>query len=353
MHPILARRQRLGAYLAAWAPLAAALTYLLHAGSRMTWPEAAGFAVPMALVYAFQTLASWYVCRAVPPARTPVGRLALTHGLAAVVSSVVWVGGAATVVSLLCDKPGSERLLLEFNSSIPTLLVFGILGHVLITALHNVLLLFESGQEAERRGVELKMLAREAELKALQAQLDPHFLFNALNSVAALTTIDPARARTMSVLLADFLRRSLRLSEKASQPLSDELALARAFLAIEQVRFGKRLEVEERVEPGAGETPVPPLLLQPLIENAVRHGIGTLVDGGCVTVEARRGGGTLLLAVENPFDAEAGSERGEGVGLANVSRRLKARYGDNASLRTTMSEGRFRAEVTIALEPAA
>lgn len=347
MHPILARRERLWAYLAAWIPLAAMLAYMLAATSPLTWIEASVLALPLAIVYAFQTLASWYVCRSAPPLKTTLPRLVVTHGLAAAVSSFLWVLGAVTLVSFAGMREGQEALPERLAPGLLTLFLFGVLMYLLVTALHAVLLSFESARQVERREMELTVLARDAELKALRAQLDPHFLFNSLNSVAALTTSDPLAAREMCVLFSDFLRRSLGLSEKVELPLGEELALARAFLAIERIRFGSRLAIEEKIGEGAELVSVPPLLLQPLVENAVKHGIATLTEGGAVTIEATRIGGVLVLSVENPFDADAGRTAGAGLGLANVRQRLAARYGERASLRHRAIDGRFGVELRL------
>src|SRR5262249_38358585 len=145
-----------------------------------------------------------------------------------------------------------------------------------------------ASREAERRDAESRTLAREAELQALRMQLNPHFLFNSLHSIAALATLDGARAREMCVRLADFLRSSLRLGSKESIPLREELALAKNYLDVERVRFGERLQVHEEIEPACEDCGVPALLLQPLVENAVKHGIAGLVEGGCIRVAAQR-----------------------------------------------------------------
>src|SRR5262249_40432912 len=147
---------------------------------------------------------------------------------------------------------------------------------------HYLLLAFEFARQAERRQLQLEVLSRDAELRALRAQLDPHFLYNSLNSISALTAVDPAGARRMCVLLADFLRGTLAMSTRDRIPLEDELALTDRFLNIEQVRFGARLQVERQVDDAAARCRVPPLFLQPLVENAVTHGIAGLIDGGVI-----------------------------------------------------------------------
>jgi LytS/YehU family sensor histidine kinase len=163
-------------------------------------------------------------------------------------------------------------------------------------------------------------------------QINPHFLFNCLHSISALATQDGARAREMCVRLADFLRGSLGLGLRESIPLSEELGLARSYLEVERVRFGARLRVEEEIESGCEDCAVPALLLQPLVENAVKHGIAGLVDGGSIRLAVRRGVGVVTIAVENGFDPEMPPPSKSGMGLKHVRRRLQVRYGDDAEM---------------------
>src|SRR6202008_2593512 len=124
-----------------------------------------------------------------------------------------------------------------------------------------VMLSLETSREAEARAMETSVLARDAELRALRAQVNPHFLFNSLNSISALTSVDPAKAREMCILLGEFLRMTLGLGEKNSFSLSDELSLLHRYLAIEKVRFGARLQMEEHIQDTTKSIQLPPLLL--------------------------------------------------------------------------------------------
>jgi LytS/YehU family sensor histidine kinase len=180
--------------------------------------------------------------------------------------------------------------------------------------------------------------------------VNPHFLFNSLNSISALTSSDPARAREMCILLGDFLRRTLGLGEKAVIPLEEELSLVNAFLAVEKIRFGARLRMEENIEKEALAFDVPPLLLQPLVENAVAHGVANLVEGGCIRLGVECRDGVVQIAIENSFDPDAPPRRKSGVGLANVRQRLAARYGSRATFNIKPEGGVFRVSITLPAE---
>jgi len=192
------------------------------------------------------------------------------------------------------------------------------------------------------------VLAREAELRALRAQIDPHFLFNSLQSISALTTADPPAARRMCLLLADFLRETLALGARERIPLSSELALVRRFLAVEQVRFGDRLQVDIDAA-GAEACEVPALVLQPLVENAVTHGIAHMVEGGVVRIRAERRVASLVVTVDNPCDADRPPGRGTGLGLRNVRARLESAYGGEAFAQAEETGGRFIVRVELPL----
>jgi two-component system sensor histidine kinase AlgZ len=351
MHPILARPGRVLAYMAIWLPLGVLLAALLAFQGVFGWTDALLVAVPLANAYGFLCLSAWYVTGGSPVDRAGALRVAVSALASASLSSAVWLLVARTWLGLIgsfarwADVPASFRL------AAPTLFGFGFLLYLLAMAASYLAAAFNVSRDAERRGLELQVLAREAELRALRAQIDPHFLFNSLHSISALTTVEPAAARRMCLLLADFLRETLALGARRRIPLSSELALARTFLSVEQVRFGERLKVEidDPGSAGAADVLVPPLVLQPLVENAVAHGIAHVIEGGIVRIRVERRVTTLVVTVDNPSDPERPAGRGTGLGLRNVRERLESLYGDDALLQTDEKDGRFTARVTMPL----
>jgi len=346
MHPILVRKSRLVLYLLLWVPLGIALGSLLLQTTDLTWTEALALALPLALVYAFACLATFYVCRAYPLRVGGLGGLFVTHLTTAAVSSGLWVG-LATAWSHALDRVMGDVSTRFGSGGSLVLFAVGVLLAMLASATHYLVLAVEKSREEETRGLTLQVLAREAELKALRAQIDPHFLFNSLNSISALTTVDPAGARRMCVLLGDFLRGGLKLGAKDRIPLSDEVSLVERFLEIERVRFGERLTSDFAIDPAAGACLVPPLVLQPLVENAVRHGIAGLVDGGTIRVTAEIRGGRLFLVVENPHDDERAATGGAGLGLAIVKSRLMTEFGNEARFDVREQGSLYRVELSL------
>src|SRR6266446_9526829 len=349
MHPLLTRN-RLGLYLLAWVPLTATSTYVLVTRGTLGWLQATVLAVAVFLFYAFLCLSAWYPCRATPLGRVSFIRLLLTHLIAAVLISFVWTqaGGALAYAILSPEKLDAIRI--QFRPQLNSIFTIGVLLYLLSVAFHYVLIAMEDSRHAEAQAVESRVLARDAELKALKAQVNPHFLFNSLNSISALTSVDPAKARDMCVLLGDFLRLTLGLGEKNLVRFSDELELLEKYLAIEKVRFGDRLRMHEEIQEDSKLCLLPPLLLQPLVENAVKHGIAGLPEGGDVRLAVQRQNGRLAILVENSWDPEAPPRRSGGLGLKNVQQRLEARYGKEARLSVNTEGERFQVTLSLPAE---
>jgi two-component system sensor histidine kinase AlgZ len=350
MHPILAQFRRLMLYLLGWIPLAGMLIYLLALPGGLTWLQAATIAPILCLLYAFVCLAAWYPCLATPLEESRLPRFLFTHAAAAVVASALWLLAAKVLGRMLAGFDGFHNVDSRLANDFPLLFGTGVLLYLLAVGFHYVLLALQASREAEARVMQASVLARDAELRALKAQVNPHFLFNSLNSISALTTSDAPKAREMCILLGDFLRRTLGLGEKHAIALEEEMSLVHAFLAVEKIRYGARLRMDEDIDSEALTAQVPPLLLQPLVENAVAHGIANLVEGGWIKLEARCHDGNLSIVVENSFDPDAPARHRNGVGLANVRQRLETRYGNHASFGTTTVEGRFRVAITLPVE---
>ena len=351
MHPLLANRARLGAYLLGWAPIALLLTGIARSQG-WSWVEAGSLALPLCLIAAFLFLSTWFLCRALPLGRTMegLGAHGAAWGMAAVIMGGLWAGLAWVLARMLAWIPGLEALPQRVETALPVLTGLGILLYLASVALSYLMLAQDRAIEAERKGAELQLLAQESELKALRAQLNPHFLFNSLNSLSALTAIDPARAREMCVLLSDFLRRSLGLGERRLVSLGEELDLARAYLAIEQIRFGARLKLDWHIDPAAEPALLPTLLLQPLVENAIKHGIAALPEGGTLSLAAEMAEGHVILRVENPMDAEVPAPQGLGIGLRQVRQRLLGRFGSRARFEAGVQGGIHRVTLVFPLE---
>lgn len=348
MLPVLSNPRRFGLYLAAWTPIPAFLVVVMAVPGNLGWAEAAAVLFPLCELYAFICLSPWYVCRRLPLEKTRLASVLTTYFIAALIEAGVFAALASGLAALWSPVfPGIEK---RVSGQLPLIFAAGLLLYLVAVAFHYIMVAFENSRQAETREIEARLLAGEAELRALKAQVNPHFLFNSLHSISALTTSDPGGAREMCILLSDFLRKTLGLGDKATIPLAEELSLVRAYLAVEKVRFGARLSVQEQVDAGCAAMSVPPLLLQPLVENAVVHGIANMPEGGWIRIEAHCQGGHLRILVENSIDAECPPKRRNGIGLVNVRRRLDARYGTRAGFSAKAAGETFRAAIAVPVE---
>jgi two-component system sensor histidine kinase AlgZ len=346
VHPILSNRRTLILYLAVWlfVGLLIEIPYLVSYNNQ--WVGLLVCDIPLELLFALVCLSSYYLCRIFPVKTTRWYNLFSVLLIAAAIAAGIEMAVGYGWVQMIDSFKIMAAVAPLYEPWIAGIFSILVLIFLLVAAMHYVIIAFEQSGETERQAFELRLLAQDAELRALRAQIDPHFLFNSLNSISALTTTDPARARTMTLMLADFFRKSLELGPKDFIPLNDELALISDFLTIEQVRFGSRLKVEQDIAGNCGKALVPPLILLPLIENAVRHGIAHLVDGGTIRVRCEDRNERLVIRIENPVDPERPIRKGIGLGLKNVRLRLRTQYDDDARVDVEESNAYFQVALT-------
>jgi hypothetical protein len=346
----LVSRNTLAAYLGFWMLIALLLATAYASASAASGMQALLVVGPLVVFYAFVCLSAWYVCRAAPMNVASIGRILMTQLASSAVATIVWLLTWEAWTRML--EGSYPDALDHYHSQLPLLVASGVLLYWSAAMFHYLLIAFENSKSAIEHGLGLEVMAREAELKALRAQIDPHFLFNSLNSISALTTTDPNGAREMCILLAAFFRNCVRLGNEDRVPLEQEVEMVRNYLAIEKIRCGSRLTTEIAIGEECHSCWVPPLILQPLVENAVRHGIHSRTGGGRVQLTANCSADALVLRIENPFDDDAAAAPGTGVGLVNVQRRIRALFNKDADLVTSDSEGVFRVELHLPCLPA-
>jgi len=212
----------------------------------------------------------------------------------------------------------------------PDILIYLLTMSVSVAFAHS-----RKSQERERRAIELEARLAQAKLQALRMQINPHFLFNTLNAISTLVHTSPHTADEMITDLSELFRASLESSDDQEITLSRELVLLQRYLAIEQLRFGQRLQVEQNIDPEIIEALVPTLILQPIVENAIRHGIEPQASVGRIAVNVGRDGNQIKLSVSDngkkPFDLAIVANKQPGIGLANTQARLQQLYGEEQS----------------------
>jgi len=226
-----------------------------------------------------------------------------------------------------------------WNTTLPYRIGTGVFIFGLVTLTYFLFVSMTNLSEKKAKEARLESLIKETELKMLRSQINPHFLFNSLNSISSLTITDPEKARLMVINLSEFMRYAL--SRKDEQPVSlrSELENLQLYLDIEKVRFGEKLTTEENIEPRCLEFKIPVLLLQPLYENAVKHGVYESTDCVKIKTHAKIIDGFIEIIISNNYDPAPSQKRGTGTGLLNVTRRLELFYGKKASIKTSKENG--------------
>jgi two-component sensor histidine kinase len=304
------------------------------------------------LIYAILTPFVFRFSRRFPLMRDSLGRRILLHIIAALGLCVAWAGIGTILRWAIFPAPPDASLhnyLQGFVSWIFTTLPFGVGVYFALVGIEHSLFYFQQVREREMQAAQLTAQLSEARLSALRMQLNPHFLFNSLNAITVLVRDhDTATASRVLELLSNVLRQVLREDLAHETTLSKELDFLNSYLAIEQIRFPDRLRTQIQIDPAVSQALVPVFLLQPLVENAIRHGIATRADIGVVEITGRCEGSQLVLTVRNDGIGPSEILQRDGIGLTNTRARLRTLYGDTAWLETTLGEsGSFTATVRL------
>lgn len=355
MNPLLANLRNFMLTLLVWLAFSFLLASLLVLTNVAPWKNALFFSIPCCILFGFVSASAYYVSRSLPINKRQFFIVLGLFGGAAFISGIIWllICLAWNTFSLYLHEPWSGIII---NKHLATLLfIAGCLLYLLSILAYDVLFAFEKIHQSQRREAASEILARDAELQMLRTQINPHFLFNSLNSISALTAIDPAGARHMTIELAQFFRQTLALSEKKEITLKEEINLCEHFLSIEKIRFGKKLQCEMLIDPNSESCLIPPMLLQPLIENAIKHGIRNIIAGGMITVTTLVRDQWLYISIENPLAAQTDLQaindigKGTGTGLKNLKARIESLYEKKARLSWEKSETIFRLEMVLPL----
>lgn len=332
-HPRLTHRTRLGILVsAAWigpAILAMLNAYLQgrlgnwHVNWRDLLWEGGDW-----LLYGALTPLVFELSRRFPFRRDRLVQQLLVHLACALALCLVWAALGTILRHLILRGPAGAITLRFITSWSLTTLPFGVAVYFAVVGIEHASFYFAQAREREMQAARLASQLAEARLAALRMQLNPHFLFNSLNAIAVLVRDqDTATASRMLEQLGDVLREVLRNDREHEVPLDSEIAFLRRYLSIEQVRFSDRLRPTFDVDPSVTDALVPSFILQPLVENALRHGIAQRTSAGALHVAARREHDDLVLVVRDDGPGLSNDASAEGVGLSNVRERLKTLYG--------------------------
>lgn len=339
-HPILANKSRFITWWLAWAIVAAGQSLLIHFvyGNDLNISIIDG--VVSAVIYGLLGLVIWFPLRYI--LRDNINMLSTAGNILLTGSVIViaWILLSRLIVRAVA--PVREDYDLFWHSVAVFRITAGILMYFLIILIYHLYLSANRLAEKVTRQAQLEAMVREGELKMLRSQINPHFLFNSLNSISSLTLTDPLKAREMIVKLSEFMRYSLSSRNDLPVTLQTEMESLRLYLEIEKIRFGDRLVIEEKIAGEALPAIMPGMLLQPLYENAVKHGVYESTETVTINTSVRREERYVIITVSNNTDPEAVvTRKGTGIGIKNVRSRLELFFGEEAGLAVNRGENSF------------
>jgi sensor histidine kinase YesM len=343
-HPLLENRTRLLIWWLVWLGLAAGQSLLIHYGYGSRTDVAIADGLVSMILFGLLGLAIWFPVRYLLRDDNQIYTSVFNALLTGTFTLLVWLLGSRVLVrAMVAEKIDYEifwHSVLAFRATAGTLLYF------MIILVYYLFLSASRLAEKAARQAQLETQVREGELKMLRSQINPHFLFNSLNSVSSLTVTDPLKAREMIVKLSDFMRYSLSSRNEQPVTLGNEMESLRLYLQIEKVRFGNRLRIEEDISPECLQALMPGMLLQPLYENAVKHGVYESTEEVTIRTTARKEDDKVVITVKNNVDTDSVvTRKGAGIGLKNVSSRLELFFGDEADLSVNRDEDSFTVTV--------
>lgn len=304
-------------------------------------------AIVFNLLIAALGLSFWYSSVYLSIENNRITKVILSHFGGGLLISIVWLAlGYFVVISIINDTESFGDF---FIKTIKSRFIIGILYYFLLTAFYYVVIYYSDFQERTLKETELKNLVTEAELRSLKFQINPHFIFNSLNSMSALTEIDPKKAKQMIIKLADFLRYTLANNDRQKNSLNEELKNIKLYLDIEKIRFEDKFEYVEELQEDCGKTEIPSMILQPLFENAIKHAVYETLDTVIIRLTCTKQDDFLKITLCNNFEGES-HKKGAGVGLKNIKDRLSLIYHQDNLMEIKKESDKFTVNIYIPLQ---
>jgi two-component system, LytTR family, sensor kinase len=293
-------------------------------------------------------LSIWYPVKYIPFEKNNLAAVLFNHIIGGVIASAIWLSLGFFIINSLLNINNDYSQF--FINTLAWRFLIGLLFYFLISSFYYIIIYYTGFQERIIKESELKNLVTAAELKSLKFQINPHFIFNSLNSMSALTTIDPEKAKSMILKLADFLRYTLANNEQQKNKLGEEINNLRLYLDIEKIRFEDKFEFSEEINEDCKNIVVPNMILQPLFENAIKHAVYETLDKVNLKLKCRKENNFLKITVENNFDSMSDGKKGAGVGLKNIADRLELIYGQKNLIEVKRTDNTFCVNLFIPLQ---
>ncbi len=348
LNPITKSRNYFLSYLSIWALIIAVHTLVMNFFYGMSGTESLTDALVFNLLFMIAGYSLWFVIRFNLKEKPSFIDLLFNHLLTAIVVIGLWLLMGYFIIQGFYGT--DENYMTFLRSSLAWRAIMGLFYYLFFVMFYYLILYYDDLQEKLKIENKLQNLVTRAELETLKSQINPHFLFNSLNSISALTMTHPAKAQEMVIKLSDFLRYSLSHDKSEKTLLKMEFENLKRYLDIEKVRFGKRLKVVYHIPESCFQYLIPNMILQPLIENSIKHGVYNSSDEVQVEISCKEENDYLVIEISNDYDPEVTKPKGEGIGLKNIKKRLQLIYLRSDLLETVAEKMVFRARLRLPKE---
>ena len=349
MHPVFSHIRNLLAVVGLWTVLSGLITYLMFFIQEIELHVALVLYYPLLYIFLFFCLANYYICLECPIGHTGFHRLVATQFMAVATTVLIW-HAFGYIYILLLDQIYPANWLSYYRDSTTSLGVIGAILYCFWILAHYIYLMAQRHDAMQRAALEQKLLISQTELQAVKATVHPHFLYNSLNTLANLSLVEPRKIHNLCLQISEFLRYSVSYGQKETATVGDELEHIQNYLGIERERFGDRLQTVFRVDESTRSEPILPLLLFPLVENSIKHGIDSSLNGGTLDITVGREGDALSIHIRNPFDELGVKHDGTNLGLDAVRKRIHAHYGDQGQVSVERSPGVFSVHLSLPVQ---
>ena len=339
-HPVFLNSKSVSVYFGLWILIAGihfSIFYLFYA---FPIDIAVSDSLVFNVLFCIIGITLWYVVRYSIPDNRNRWNVLFNHVTFLTLILVVWYGISYTLLGYLFNGIKAYKDFLVV--SIPYRIFIGILFYALLGMAYYLIIYYRNLQDKILLEARLSELLKESELNTLKSQIKPHFLFNSLNSISSLTITNPEKAREMVIKLSDFLRYSVSINHTNFTTFEKEIANVKRYLEIEKVRFGEKLDFEFNLEGECKDHEIPVMLLQPIFENAIKHGVYESTERVKIEMDCEYRSGYLEISIVNDFDPEARPRKGAGMGLKNIRERLRLLYKTDKLIKTSVEGNKYR-----------
>ena len=332
-------------YVLLWIAMSVIHFSVLMSFYNISWLPAIGDSLVFNFIYAIIGIGLWFAVPYLDLSKHQWYGLLSQHFTGLVLVSMVWVFGSTYLLGQLFS--GNQSYIRFLDNSQTIRFITGIFYYAVLVSIFYMINTYQQLQERHAREAQLYAQLKEAELSLLRSQIRPHFLFNSLNSISSLTMTNPPKAQEMIIKLSEFMRYSLNFPDNSLSTLEKELYHIQLYLDIEKIRFGEKLQFTKEVDSECLQIPLPAMILQPLLENAVKYGVYESMSTSYISLKMKCSEKMLNISIENDFDPDNVYRKGTGTGLRNVEKRLQTHYGQPGLLFITKKEKVFIVEMKI------